>query len=277
MTDATRTALIALGAALAADPDATAELALYGRLPMHLADAIDDIYLAVGSSCTISGLVVGIALSRHLGLRAYDSPTFALHGVIIHHLFAGLERRLPMHRRFTVMPLTIGHTVRAACAALASVGGPDVTDVALEIVRDTVKLRTDADLVGVYGAHSEISRAASREYDATGAVSDRGGTPAKPLWLCGHFVAKAFAAMLADLEASPERRAMLWQTKSAVQPRGSEDEWAKMQTMPSAVHAWADDGKAESSLRPGSVRLTDGSPDDYRGLMTRVEVGAGVD
>ena len=182
-----------------------------------------------------------------------------------------------MHRRFTVMPLTIGHTVRAACAALASVGGPDVTDVALEIVRDTVKLRTDADLVGVYGAHSEISRAASREYDATGAMSDRGGTPAQPLWLCGHFVAKAFAAMLADLEASPERRAMLWQTKSAVQPRGSEDEGAKMHTMPPAVHAWADDGEAESSLRPGSVRLAGGSPDDYRGLMTRVEVGAGVD
>ena len=108
-------------------------------------------------------------------------------------------------------------------------------------------------------------------------MSDRGGTPAQPLWLCGHFVAKAFAAMLADLEASPERRAMLWQTKSAVQPRGSEDEWAKMQTMPPAVHAWADDGEAESSLRPGSVRLTGGSPDDYRGLMTRVEVGAGVD
>ena len=50
-----------------------------------------------------------------------------------------------------------------------------------------------------------------------------------------------------------------------------------MQTMPSAVHAWADDGKAESSLRPGSVRLAGGSPDDYRGLMTQVEVGAGVD
>ena len=256
---------------------ASAAIELAEQIEKGDADAIDDIYLAVGSSCTISGLVVGIALSRHLGLSAYDSPTFALHGVIIHHLFAGLERRLPMHRRFTVMPLTIGHTVRAACAALASVGGPDVTDVALEIVRDTVKLRTDADLVGVYGAHSEISRAASREYDATGAVSDRGGTPAQPLWLCGHFVAKAFAAMLADLEASPERRAMLWQTKSAVQPRGSEDEWAKMQTMPSAVHAWADEGKAESSLRPGSVRLAGGSPDDYRGLMTQVEVGAGVD
>ena len=42
MTDATRTALLALGAALAADPAAQRELACYGDLPLHLADAIDD-------------------------------------------------------------------------------------------------------------------------------------------------------------------------------------------------------------------------------------------
>lgn len=43
MTDATRTALLALGAALAADPDAQQELAMYGDLPEHLADVIDEL------------------------------------------------------------------------------------------------------------------------------------------------------------------------------------------------------------------------------------------
>ena len=42
MTDATRSALLALGAALANDSDAQRELACYGDLPLHLADAIDD-------------------------------------------------------------------------------------------------------------------------------------------------------------------------------------------------------------------------------------------
>lgn len=42
MTDSTRSALLVLGAALAADPEAQRELACYGDLPSHLADAIDD-------------------------------------------------------------------------------------------------------------------------------------------------------------------------------------------------------------------------------------------
>jgi hypothetical protein len=42
MTDATRSALVALAAALSADRDAAAELALYGDLATHLADWVAD-------------------------------------------------------------------------------------------------------------------------------------------------------------------------------------------------------------------------------------------
>ena len=42
MNAATRSALLALGAAIAADPDAMDELAVYGDLPDHLADAVAD-------------------------------------------------------------------------------------------------------------------------------------------------------------------------------------------------------------------------------------------
>ena len=45
MTDATRNALLALGAALAADPAAQKELALWGDMPTHLADLIDELEL----------------------------------------------------------------------------------------------------------------------------------------------------------------------------------------------------------------------------------------
>ena len=43
MTDATRNALIALGEALAADKAAQRELSMYGDLPAHLADVIDEL------------------------------------------------------------------------------------------------------------------------------------------------------------------------------------------------------------------------------------------
>ena len=39
-------------------------------------DDIDAIVLPVGSSCTISGLVIGVALARRLGLRGFNRPGF---------------------------------------------------------------------------------------------------------------------------------------------------------------------------------------------------------
>ena len=167
--------------------------------------------------------------------------------------------------------------MRESCAALAALGGPELTREALAVVHENMVLHTDAALVGEYGAHSAASRAAAQAFDASGRVTvATTGADAPPLWLCGHFVAKAYAAMLVDLEKRPTMRAMLWQTKSATQPRASEDEWVRMQAMPKGAHEWANAGVAESALRPGSVDVEKGTPDDYRGLMTRVGVGPGV-
>ena len=195
----------------------SAALELAEQIEAGEAGEVDAIYLACGSSCTISGLIVGVALGRSLGLKAFRAPSFAIHGVIIHHVFARVERAVSLHRSAPFMPLTIAHTVREACATLAALGGPDVTDEALGFLRSSVKLHTDPHLVGKYGAHSARSRAAARDFDARGAVTLRGSgaAPAPPLWLCGHFVAKAYAAMLTDLEENPALRAMLWQTKCA--------------------------------------------------------------
>ena len=277
-------------------------------------EAVDPerIYVAVGSSCTVSGLVVGCALSRRLGLTAFSSPRFRLCGVLVHHLFALAQRRFDFHRRWHSLPLSVGQTIRATCAQLASLGAPDVTAEALQILDAQVDLNDDAQLCGLYGGHSPLSRAASRRYDATGSTystDPRSGerTAERPLWLCGHFVAKPFAAMLcvrrdsnprspsrrpspiralrcarwnpsagsADLEAAHHAgetppRCLLWQTKSAVQPRGHSDEWARLRTMPKHLRRWAAEGPAESSLRPGKVDPFGGGPDEYRAAMTTV-------
>ena len=71
-----------------------------------------------------------------------------------------------------------------------------------------------------------------------------------PLWVCGHFVAKAFAPLIDDA-AKEELRGqtfLLWQTKSAVQPLGTEDEWAQLAEMPPLVKRW------QRTLRWRSVR-----------------------
>lgn len=52
----------------------------------------DGIYVAVGSSCTISGLIIGIALARKLGLKAFSRPGFALRLVLIHDVLSLLHR-----------------------------------------------------------------------------------------------------------------------------------------------------------------------------------------
>lgn len=95
-------------------------------------------------------------------------------------------------------------------------------------------------------------------------------------WLCGHFVAKAYAVLAEHAAADPSLRPMLWQTKSAIQPRDQADEWAQLCAMDPATREWAESGRAESTLRPGKVDVTHGSPQDYRGLMTEVDVGEGV-
>ena len=91
---------------------------------LELAEQIDSdeapdpkrIYLPVGSACTISGLVMGIVLSRHLGLNAFKHEQFRLVGTIVEHKLAFLERTVNFHRNLVAqhVPLTI-RCVRVRC------------------------------------------------------------------------------------------------------------------------------------------------------------------
>ena len=249
-----------------------AEQVRRGELPRP-----DRIYLPVGSACTVSGLILGLALERHLQLGAFDSdngnsddrgevagPPLRIVAACVHPLQRGWALRSPLLR---FLPFTIQHTVRAACAELKRLGGPDVLRESLRLLQSQVDIVDDADLVGSYGGHSDRSRAAAQAYDSSAVVVDGNTgddlTLTAPLWVCGHFVAKALAPLLEDAAREEEdddaaaaaagRTLLLWQTKSAVQPRGELDEWQSMREMPAAVREWADRGTAESVLRPGKV------------------------
>lgn len=260
------------------------------------------IYLPIGSGCTISGLIIGTVLVRHLGIGSSSSatavlshPNFQIVGCNVHEGIAMMDRivNFHLHPIFGFMPLTIIHTVRSTCKALTKLGGPDLLSDALDFIKTSVQIRADKDVVGVYGAHSEKTRAAAKLYDDRGCVADSAGQEKEKLWLCGHFAAKAFQPLVNDLEAEivnssssiDEKKApvgygtiveitppkfILWMTKSTIQPRGNINEWMEMMQENDTVKQWADEGRAESTLRPGRVSTLDGKPEDYRSLMKKI-------
>jgi len=238
---------------------------------------VERIYVPVGSGCTVSGLILGTVMARHLGLPALASPEFKIVACNVHDGIALADRFVGLHVNpfFRFMPLTITHSVVGACRALVQLGGPDLEKEALEFIRTHVEVRADKDVVGVYGGHSQLSRQAAQRYDEKGTVTHyKTGNKEKELWVCGHFVAKAFQPLVKDLQGKPDGgdpKYMLWMTKSAVQPRGKLNEWTRLMERSDAVKEWADLGKAESTLRPGKVSTKDGKPEDYRSLMTEIE------
>ena len=234
------------------------------------------IYVPVGSGCTISGLILGTVLVRYLNIPALSHVQIV--GCNVHPGFAKMDRVLNLHTnpRFGYIPLTITYSVKEACRALKKLGGPNLELEALEFIKNRVILRADADVVGLYGAHSNKTRSAARLYDEKGVVTDSAGREVKELWLCGHFAAKAFQPLLRDLEDKAKtsngeaQRFMLWMTKSAVQPLGTVDEWSAILKENDIVKKWANQGKAESCYRPGFFSMMDGKPEDHRSVMTKI-------
>eukprot|EP00939_MAST-03C_sp_MAST-3C-sp1_P000558 g558.t1 len=249
------------------------------------------IYLPIGSSCTISGLIVGAVLARRLlGARKYDSvfdSTFEIVGTPIHHAIAFAQRNVNFLKSdtFAFCPLTIQHTVRSVVALLSRLLGTNHRIVrgleadALDFLRTRVRLETAKDVVGTYGGHSEISKKFADAYDRTGNMyPSRSSSAAAPaLWLCGHFAAKAFSTMIADLDRFEESgghddssEVLFWQTKSRVQPAGHFDEFERARrNLPRSVREWMRRSHSKSSKRTGTIDIDSGTPETYRHLFTR--------
>jgi hypothetical protein len=133
--------------------------------------------------------------------------------------------------------------------ALVEAGGPNVLDDALSVLKEHCKIDDRAEVAGKYGAHSPLSRVAADQYDRSGEIKDSHGQPAKPIWICGHFVGKAFVGLLEEAEADPTLKVLLWQTKSAVQPHGSEDALPKLKGITAKlkpISKWVEEVRADN-------------------------------
>jgi len=228
---------------------------------------VDGIYLPIGSACTISGLILGVVIARKHGVKAFEAEDFRICGTVVHHGLAGVERTIGLHRSYMgrFMPLSVRHTLENTCAALCGFGCESLLEDALDFLQRHVVIEARADIVGLYGDHSKRSKEVSLAYDVSGKTFAASGKQ-------GPALAKAAARMFEDLqlEANAGKHYLLWQTKTAVQPRGPEDEWRRLLAMDATVLKWANLGKAESSLRPGKVDTVNGSPDDYRQMMRQL-------
>jgi 1-aminocyclopropane-1-carboxylate deaminase/D-cysteine desulfhydrase-like pyridoxal-dependent ACC family enzyme len=242
------------------------------------------VYLPVGSCCTISGLIIGICLSRQLNLKAFCNTQIC--GIPIHHAAAFGHRNMNFltAKWASIVPLTIRHTIIKTCNELIQLDSSNIfskiLNDALNLIDDQNQLRliTDSKIIGTYGGHSNESIIASQEYDQTGILIDeKTGKEQEKIWLCGHFTGKAFAAMRKDFIKRNGKNNLIclfWQTKSRVQPRGENDgEWSDFLKMPLGVQNWGDSGKSYSHLREGKVNTKDveNGKNGYVHLMTKIE------
>jgi len=239
----------------------------------------DCIVVALGSMCTTTGLVLGVAVARAMGIPAFRKPGFRIHAQPVHPVFIYTQRFFGFVKsgRF---PMVIGRGVKEVAAAIAANGGPDILEAALRVVDEELVISTDVAITGEYGVHSDVSRAAKVMYDEC----VRPPPGALGLWLCGHFTAKSFALLLKLFKRDGGRKKVMlfWQTKSAVQPLGPEDEWKAFQEQCASsteLKKWAVLGGITGHISSiGSMsdheKVGKGSqaqePDQYRSLMTPV-------
>ncbi|OQR97205.1 glycoside hydrolase [Thraustotheca clavata] len=260
-------------------------LELAEQIENGISPDIDELYLPIGSACTLTGLILGICLSRHLGIKAFMKPSFKIVAIPIHPASAGVERKFKFYTSafWKLIPLTPRFGFRKVSGFLRSKGlDVDLEPLAIAFLKEHVEIVADAKLVGEYGAHSPQSASAAA-FDAHLEIS--GPIPSwmdkeskvqslRP-WICGHFVAKSFAVLLDRIEKEEDDKTrMLWQTKSIVQPRGPADEWSHFQSLCETcpiLKDWANNGLASSVLRRGHVLVPNGSRASYEPLMTSLE------
>ncbi|CAK4608801.1 unnamed protein product, partial [Aphanomyces euteiches] len=250
---------------------------------------IDVLYLPVGSTCTLSGHVLGICLAKHIGMKAFESPGFKIVAVPIHPGIGAAQRNFGIfHSRLSsFLPLFPRFAFSRVSKYLKREGlDVDLEPLAIAFLKDHVELVTDHELIGEYGTHSLPSLAAAtldttmqvegKQPEWMASLHDDQQRKAIIPWLCGHFAAKPFARLVDDLQREGEKPAkplvrLFWQTKSWIQPHGGADEWTHLNQLAKEkpVKEWINKGRAHSLLRRGSVSVPNGNPSTYQYLMTK--------
>ncbi len=230
------------------------------------------IFLPLGSGCTSSGLIVGIALARTLGLGFEgDLDGYEIHAVAIHQALAALP----------ILPRTLAKKLVGETADLVrTLGGPDVRDEAKRVFKRFI-LHTEH--AGRYGAPTKASRSAKALWQSNVSISQqtRGAAEKIPApWLCDTFSSKG-AAVLHDHFIKAVQRAeeggtgtrrvdagdvLFWSTKSLVQPLGELSHDERLGDMPQASRTWL----ADCFIGEGNDRVGVTSAVDALHLFQRV-------
>lgn len=260
-----------------------AMLELAGQIEAKEVPDVDFLYLPIGlstltkgSACTLTGLIIGYALARHLKLDAFKSLKIV--GVPVSPEFAKLHANFNYFTStfWNFFPLSPTFGIKHVCSFLASHGVANVSTTALEFLKTNVEFVTDPEIIGKYGSHSPSSLSAA-SLDTQISISGNGVDWIQDLrpWLCGHFAAKPFAVLLERLDSLPEKVHLFWQTKSAVQPLSTDnDEFEGLKQLVQDNEAFIGEwskGKAYSKLRAGKVDVVKGKRDDYVKVMSVVE------
>lgn len=165
------------------------------------------IVLAVGSTCTTSGLLAGLALAGHLGLWPGNLPS--IHSVPV--------TPWPVTARFRILGLA-----RRTLAEITRRGGPDLSD-AVGTLAGLLKMQRGF-LGRGYGKPTKPGLAAAQSF------ARQDGPP-----LDTTYAAKSGAALL-DLQKRLQGPILFWSTKSSV-PLPKLDS-AKLQAAPAFVRNW---------------------------------------
>lgn len=194
---------------------ASAALELAQQVKAGVMPAPTHIVLAVGSTCTTSGLLAGLVLARHLGLWPGDLPQ--VHSVPVTPWPVTARFRIVGLARRTLREITLrgGPVLRAHEAALPSL---------LEMRRGY--------LGRGYGKPTKNGLAAAEEF------ARLGGPP-----LDTTYAAKSGAALL-KLQKQLSGPVLFWSTKSSV-PLPPLDN-AKLQSAPGFIRRWLE--KSEGTL-----------------------------
>jgi len=95
----------------------------------------DAIAVAVGSMCTVTGLVLGVALARELSIPAFRKPGFRIHAQPVNPVVTMGLRLFRFHTSFT-LPFSVGRGVKEIAAARTACGGPDIFDAAVRVIEE---------------------------------------------------------------------------------------------------------------------------------------------
>jgi len=113
-------------------------LELAEQISAGLVEDVSRIYLPIGSGCTLTGLTIGTAIARQIGLNAFLDPDFKIIGCPVGFtpVMSYLHGDSSVKMRY--VPGSLAYGIEEVCQYIVSLGGPDYTLICHESHRDNM-------------------------------------------------------------------------------------------------------------------------------------------